>query len=220
MSRTSLTVSKELQAYLLRNGVRESDVQRRLREETATMTGAGMQVAPEQAQFMHLLIRLTGARKALEIGVFTGYSGLAVALALPDDGRLVACDVDATTTAVARRYWETAGVAHKIDLRIAPALETLANLRAANESGSFDFAFIDADKGNYANYFEECLALLRPGGLILVDNVLWGGRVADDADEGKNTRAIRAFNERVAKDDRVEIAMLPVADGITLAMKR
>ncbi len=219
MSNKNLTVSDELHDYILRHGVREDDLQRRLREETATLSGAGMQIAPEQGQFMRLLIHLINARKALEIGVFTGYSSLAVALALPPDGRLVACDIDPRATAVARRYWEDAGVADKIDLRLGPALETLAVLRREEEVGTFDFAFIDADKGNYERYFQECLELVRPGGLIMVDNVLWSGRVADEADNEKNTRAIRAFNSRIADDDRVESVMLPVADGITLARK-
>ena len=219
MSNKNLTISDELHCYILHHGVRESELQRRLREETATLSGAGMQIAPEQGQFMRLLIHLINARDALEIGVFTGYSSLAVALALPPDGRLVACDVDPKATTVARRYWEAAGVADKIDLRIGPALETLAALRRENEGGTFDFAFIDADKGNYERYFQECLELVRPGGLIMVDNVLWSGRVADKADNEKNTRAIRAFNSRIADDDRVELVILPVADGITLARK-
>ena len=179
-----------------------------------------MQIAPEQGQFMALLARLMGARRALEVGVFTGYSALAVALALPQDGRLVACDVSAEWTAVARRYWAEAGGAHKIALHLAPALETLAALRAGGEEGTYDLAFIDADKVNYGAYYEACLALLRPGGLVLVDNVLWGGAVADPAVQDAETRAIRAFNERLHGDPRVDLAVLPVGDGLTLARKR
>lgn len=217
MSSRTLQIDDRLYGYLLRNSVRETAVQRRLREETAKMRYAGMQVSPEQGQFMALLIELIGARRCLEIGTFTGYSALAVALALPDDGRVVACDVNEEYTAVARRYWQEAGVAGKIELRLAPALETLDALRS--EGATFDFAFIDADKGNYEKYFERALALVRPGGLIAVDNVLWDGAVADPADKSDDTLAIRAFNAARHRDARVSLSLLPIGDGLTLARK-
>ncbi|HEY9538122.1 MAG TPA: class I SAM-dependent methyltransferase [Kiloniellaceae bacterium] len=200
--------------------MRESELQRRLREETAALPGAGMQIAPEQGQFMALLVELTGARRCLEIGTFTGYSALAVAQALPDDGRLVACDVNETTTAVARRYWREAGVAQKIDLRLAPARDTLDVLLAEGAAGSFDFVFIDADKANYDAYYEAALKLLRSGGLIAVDNVLWDGAVIDPAADDADTVAIRALNAKIATDQRVTCSMLPLGDGLTLARKR
>jgi caffeoyl-CoA O-methyltransferase len=178
-----------------------------------------MQITPEQGQFMGLLSRMLNARKALEIGVFTGYSSIAVALALPDDGKLIACDVSETYTAVARRYWREAGVEHKIDLRLAPALDTLDRLIAKGESGTFDFAFIDADKKNYENYYERCLTLLRKGGVIAVDNVLWDGKVADFAVQDTDTKAIRAFNQKLHGDSRIALSMLPIGDGLTLACK-
>jgi len=179
-----------------------------------------MQIAPEQGQLMSLLVQLLGVRKALEVGVFTGYSALAVALALPPEGRLVACDVSEEYTAIARRYWAKAGVAHKIDLRIAPATDTLNQLIASGEAGSFDFAFIDADKSSYPTYFEQALELVRPGGLIAVDNVLWSGRVADPTIQDNRTQKIRGFNEALYNDDRIVLSMLPIADGLTLAMKK
>ena len=222
MSNRTIQVTDDLYEYLLSVSSREPDVLRRLREETAAATGDRfrMQISPEQGQFMQLLARLTGARRALEVGGFTGYSSLAVALAMPDDGRLVACDVSEEWTSIARRYWAEAGVAHKIDLRLAPATETLASLVEAGEAGTYDFAFIDADKGNYAAYFERVLALLRPGGLVAVDNTLWSGRVADPSADDPDTVAIRAFNEMIHRDDRVDLSMLPVGDGLTLALKR
>jgi caffeoyl-CoA O-methyltransferase len=179
-----------------------------------------MQIAPEQGQFMALLAQLLGAKKTLEIGVFTGYSSLCVALALPPEGKIVACDVSEEYTATARRYWEVAGVAGKIDLRIAPALQTLDQLLAACEAGTFDFAFIDADKDNYDGYFELSLQLVRTGGLIAIDNVLWGGRVADPQVQDSSTQAIRAFNEKLHRDQRVTLSLVPIADGLTLALKR
>jgi caffeoyl-CoA O-methyltransferase len=179
-----------------------------------------MQISPDQGQFMALLIHLLGARRTLEIGVFTGYSSLAVALALPEDGRIIACDVHEEWTSVARRYWREAGVEKKIDLRLRPALETLDALIAGGEGGRFDFAFIDADKQNYANYFERALVLVRPGGLIAIDNVLWSGRVIDPAVRDADTLAIRAFNEKLHGDERVWLSMLPVRDGLTLACKK
>jgi predicted O-methyltransferase YrrM len=222
MSNRTIQVTDDLYEYLLSVSSREPDVLRRLREETAAATGDRfrMQISPEQGQFMQLLARLTGARRALEVGVFTGYSSLAVALAMPDDGRLVACDVSEEWTSIARRYWAEAGVAGKIDLRLAPATETLAGLVAAGEAGTYDFAFVDADKGNYATYYERALELLRPGGLIAVDNTLWSGRVADPSVDDPDTAAIRAFNETVHRDERVDLSLLPVGDGLTLARKR
>lgn len=219
MTNKSLQLSDPVHQYLLDASLRETEVQRRLREETASLPGAQMQIAPEQGQFMQLLARLIKARHALEIGVFTGYSALSVAYALPADGRLIACDVDPHCTAIARRYWQEAGVAEKIELRLAPALETLAELLKQGR-GSFDLIFIDADKANYLNYYERALELLRPGGLVLIDNVLWSGRVADPADRSASTEAIRAVNAHIKNDPRVWPSLLPVADGLTLAMKK
>ena len=211
---------EELYAYLLDVSLRESPVMRRLREETASLEQARMQIGPDQAQFMALLVELLGARNALEVGTFTGYSALAVALALPADGRLVACDVSEEWTAVGRRYWKEAGVAHKIDLRLAPALETLDGLLADGHAGTFDFAFIDADKEGYDAYYERALGLMRSGGLIVLDNTLWEGKVVDSAATDVDTGAIRAINTKLAGDERVTQSLLPVADGLTLARKR
>lgn len=220
MSRKTLTLDDRLYQYLLDVSLREPDVLRRLREETAAHPKAAMQIAPEQGQFMALLVRLLGARKALEVGVFTGYSALAVALALPEDGRVVACDVSEEFTAIARRYWQEAGVAHRISLHLAPALETLDNLIADGEEASFDFAFIDADKQHYAGYVERALFLLRPGGLIAVDNTLWSGSVADPEQSDQEIEAIRALNLALRDDERVDLSLLPLADGLTLLRKR
>lgn len=203
--------------YIREFGVHETDLQRALREETAGLAEAAMQISPEQGGFMALLVKLMGARQCLEVGTFTGYSALTVAAALPEGGRLVCCDVSEEWTAVGRRYWERAGVADRIDLRIAPALETLDCLLADGAAGSFDFAFIDADKENYDGYYERCLRLVRPGGAIAVDNVLWSGKVADPEDDSETTRAIRALNEKIAGDDRVEACLLTIGDGLTLA---
>ena len=208
-----------LDAYVEQASLRESDVQRRLREETSALEYAGMQISPVQGQLMRMLTGLIGARRAIEIGVFTGYSALSVALALPEDGELVACDVSEEWTAIARRYWSEAGVASKIRLEIAPAAATLDALVREGRSGEFDIAFIDADKTSYELYYERCLALLRTGGLVLVDNVLWSGNVADETDRSEDTVALRAFNARLKDDTRVEISMLPVGDGLTIARK-
>ena len=215
-----LGLSEALYDYILSVSLREPDVLRRLREETARMPLAIMQIAPEQGQFMALIVELMGAKRTLEVGVFTGYSSLAVALALPDDGHITACDVSEEWTAIARRYWADAGVAHKIDLRLAPAIETLDALLADGQAGSYDFAFIDAEKTEYADYYERVLQLLRQGGLVAVDNVLWNGAVADPANDGDDTNAIRAFNEKLLGDDRISLSLLPLADGLTLARKR
>ena len=193
---------------------------RRLREETASMEQANMQIGPEQGQFMALLIELIGARSVLEVGTFTGYSALAMAVALPENGALVACDVSEEWTAIGRRYWEEAGVAHKIELRLAPALETLDALLAEGRAGTFDFAFIDADKEGYDAYYERALELVRLGGLIALDNTLWEGKVVDPAATDVDTEAIRAINAKLALDERVTLSLIPVGDGLTLARKR
>ena len=220
MPKQSIGLDDRLYDYLLGASLREPDILRRLRDETAAMPMSMMQISPEQGQFMGLIIELIGARRTLELGVFTGYSSLSVALALPDDGHITACDVSEEYTAVARRYWAEAGVAHKIDLRLAPGTETLDALLAEGAQGISDFAFVDALKPEYADYYERLLELLRPGGLIAGDNVLWDGRVADPDDNGEDTVAIRAFNEKVRDDQRVTRSLLPLADGLTLARKR
>lgn len=220
MSNKTLGLDESLYSYLLANSLREPEVLAQLREETARHPMAQMQIAPEQGQFMALLVQLIGAKKTLEVGVFTGYSSLAVALALPPDGQIIACDVSEEFTAIARRYWQAADVANKIDLRIAPAIETLDQLIAEGHTGSFDFAFIDADKASYADYYERSLQLVRTGGLITIDNVLWSGRVADPEVQNTSTRMIRAFNEKLHQDERVSLSLVPIADGLTLALKR
>ncbi len=221
MSYKTLNLDSTLYEYLCRVSLREPAVLSELRAETAALPMAMMQIAPEQGQFMSLLARICGARKALEIGVFTGYSSLSVALTLPADGRLIACDVNAEWTAIAQRYWARAGVAEKIELHLAPALATLDSLLASGHAGSIDFTFIDADKSNYQSYFERALTLSRAGALIVVDNVLWSGKVASPAAAGDaDTAALQAFNERLRDDDRVDLAMLAVADGITIVRKR
>ena len=220
MSSRSIGLDESLYEYFLSVSLREPEVLARLREETASMPRAGMQISPEQGQLMRLLIELLGARRALEVGVFTGYSALSVALALPADGRLIACDVDEDYTAVARRYWQAAGVDDRIELRLAPAVETLDALVAEGRSGEFDFAFIDADKANYLGYYERCLELVRRGGLVVIDNTLWQGRVIDVTDESDETEAVRLLNRVLRDDDRVTLSMLPVGDGLTLARKR
>jgi predicted O-methyltransferase YrrM len=213
-------LSEPLYQYLSSVSLREPAILRTLREETATHERASMQISPEQGQFMTLLVQLMGARRTLEVGVFTGYSSLAVALALPADGSILACDISEEYTSIARRYWKEAGVDSTIDLRLKPALETLRELLAEGQRNLFDFAFIDADKGNYEGYFECALELLRPGGLIMVDNVLWSGRVAEPENQEPDTIAIRAFNKKIYADSRVAISMVPLGDGFTLAMKR
>ena len=206
--------------YLVSTSVRETEVAERLREETQKLPMAQMQISPDQGQFMQLLVQLIKARKTLEVGVFTGYSSLWVALGLPEDGRIVACDVSEEYTAIARRYWEEAGVAQKIDLQLRPALETLDDLLTKGDAGTFDFAFIDADKSNYENYYERALRLVRTGGLIAIDNTIWSGRVADPNEKDADTVAIRKLNEKLLDDRRIALSMLTVGDGLTLAMKR
>lgn len=220
MAARSLLLSPALEAYVLAHGARETAEQRELREATAPLPHAGMQIGADQAALMALLVKLLGARRTIEVGVFTGYSALAVALALPPDGRIVACDISEEWTAIARRFWERAGVAHKIDLRLAKATRTLDALIAEGGAGSYDFAFIDADKASYDAYFERCLVLLRAGGLIAVDNTLWSGAVVKPEDRSADTEAIRAFNDKVHRDERVDVALLTVGDGLTLARKR
>jgi predicted O-methyltransferase YrrM len=219
MSNDTLGLPPQVAAYLRSYSLREPEILTKLRAETALQPMSQMQIAPEQGQFMALLVQLIGARKTLEVGVFTGYSSLVVALALPAEGRIVACDVSEEYTAIARRYWQAAGVADKIDLRIAPALDTLDQLLAEGQAETFDFAFIDADKGNYDGYYERSLQLVRSGGLIAIDNVLWSGKVADDTIQDNQTRKIREMNQKIQSDPRVVISMVPIADGLTLALK-
>lgn len=219
MSRRTIDLDDTLYQYLLDHSLREHPAQAALREATRTHPQAQMQISPEQGQFMALLVWLMGARNTIEVGVFTGYSTLSVALALPDDGRILACDISDEYTRVGKPYWEQAGVAGKIDLQLAPALQTLDAHIAAGEAGQYDFAFIDADKSGYDGYYERCLELLRAGGLIAIDNVLWSGRVAIPADD-EDTAALQALNDKLHRDERVDLAMLPIGDGLTLARKR
>jgi len=205
--------------YVVDTSVREPEVARRLREETQKLPMAQMQISPDQAQFMQLLVKLIKAKKTLEVGVFTGYSSLWVALGLPEDGQIVACDVSEEYTSIARPYWKEAGVEPKIDLRLRPALETLDGLLASGQAGTFDFAFIDADKTNYDNYYERSLKLLRTQGLIAIDNTIWSGRVADPNENDNDTVALRELNQKLHSDDRVTLSMLTIGDGLTLALK-
>ena len=216
----AVNLAPELEDYLIAVSVQEPGVLARLREETASHPRVSMQISPEQGQFLRFLVHALGIRRSLEIGVFTGYSSLSVAMAMPDEGRIVACDVSEEFTAVARRYWREAGVENKIDLRLAPAVQTLDSLIAGGHAGSFDFAFIDADKVNYQNYFDRAMQLVKKGGVIAIDNVLWSGRVIDPAVSDEDTVAIREFNRALQRDDRVFISMLPLRDGVTLALKK
>lgn len=220
MSIQTIAVTDQIHRYLLDVSLRESPVLAELRQRTADHPQANMQISPEQGQLLALLVRLLGARRCLEIGVFTGYSSLAVALALPPEGKVIACDISETFTRIAREFWGKAGVADKIELRLAPALETLKTLLDQGQAGRFDFAFIDADKVNYWDYYEKSLALLRPGGLIAVDNTLWSGRLSDPAAEDTDSLALAAFNKRLHEDQRVDISLIPIGDGLTLALKR
>jgi caffeoyl-CoA O-methyltransferase len=219
MSLRSLNLDDTLYQYLLDHSLREHPEQLALREATRTHPHAQMQISPEQGQFMALLVKLIGARRCIEVGVFTGYSALSVALALPAEGRVLACDISDEFTAVGKPFWQRAGVAHKIELRLAPALQTLDACLAAGEAGQYDFAFIDADKTGYDGYYERCLQLLRPGGLVAIDNVLWGGAVAHPADSA-DTRALQALNDKLHRDERIDLSMLPLGDGVSLARKR
>jgi caffeoyl-CoA O-methyltransferase len=220
MSNATLGLPDDLHEYLLDVGVREPAILRELRDETAALPEHDMQIAPEQGALMALLVELTGARRCIEVGTFTGYSSTRVALALPPDGSMVCCDISREWTDVARRYWERAGVADKMELRLGPALDTLDALITEGQSGTFDFAFLDADKVHYPEYSDRLLALLRSGGLLAIDNVFWSGRVADPAIDDDNVRAIRRMSQALADDSRVSLAMVPIADGLTLARKR
>ena len=212
-------LSKHLSDYLHSVSLREPEILTQLRQETAQHPMGKMQIAPEQGQFMALLVQLIGAKKTLDVGVFTGYSSLVVALALPPDGKVVACERSEEYGAIARRWWQQAGVADKIDLHIAPAQETLARLLTTGQTNTFDFVFIDADKSNYDNYYEQALQLVRPGGLIAIDNVLWSGRVADPQVQDNRTKKIRAFNQKLHQDPRISLSLVPIGDGLTLARK-
>lgn len=219
MSTHSIALTPQLYDYLQKNSLHEADVLKKLREQTYKMSAARMQISPEQGQFFQLLIQLMQAKKTLDIGVFTGYSALSVALALPENGKVIACDINKEWTKIAKKYWAIAGVTHKIDLKLAPANDTLQEL-LQSEAGTFDFAFIDADKANYANYYEKSLQLIRPGGLIAIDNVLWSGKVADPEFTDDNTKTIREFNQMIFNDTRITLSMLPIGDGLTLAFKK
>jgi predicted O-methyltransferase YrrM len=219
MSNRSLILTDEIYDYVLAHSLREHPAQIALRKATSAHPYATMQISPEQGQFMGLLVRLLGARRCIEIGVFTGYSALAVALALPPDGHILACDISDEFTRVGRPYWDSAGVAHKIDLQLAPALNTLDARLRAGSAGTYDFSFIDADKTAYDDYYERCLELLRPGGLIAIDNVLWSGSVAQPAKDA-DTAALQALNDKLHGDERVDLSLLPIGDGLTLARKR
>lgn len=220
MTNKTIGLSDELAAYVVKFGARESDTLAQLREETAALPQHRMQIAPEEGAFLAFLVELIGARRCIEIGTFTGYSSIAIAAALPEDGKLVCCDVSETWTSVARKYWDMAGVADKIDLRLGPALETLDQLLADGGESTFDFAFVDADKAGYDDYYERLLLLVRPGGLIVFDNTLWAGAVLDQNAEDEDTRALQALNVKLATDDRVSVCLLPIADGVTLARRR
>ncbi len=221
MSRHTIAMTDRLYEYACRTWLREPAVLQRLREETATLgKAAGMQISPEQGQFMAFLVELIGARRIIEVGTFTGYSALSMALALPADGQLVACDVSEEWTAVARRYWAEAGVSDRISLRLGPARETLDALLSQDKEASFDLGFIDADKTSYDDYYERLLRLLRPGGLILIDNVFRGGGVADPGVTDAGTQAIRDLNAKLRADERVSLAFSPIGDGLTLARRR
>jgi len=205
---------EKIARYIAEHSVREAEILKELRAATAKVPMSGMQIGADQGQFMALLVQAIGARKCLEIGTYTGYSALAVALALPDDGHITCCDINAEWTALAQRFWKKAGMDRKIELRLAPALDTLKTLQ-----GPFDFVFIDADKGNYANYYDACLPMVRRGGIIAVDNTLWSGWVADPKQKDADTRALRAFNDKLHRDERVALSLLPLGDGVTLALK-
>ncbi len=213
-------LSETVHAYLCEATLREPTLLKRLREETAQLPQANMQIAPEQGQFMALLAELVGARRVIEVGVFTGYSSLSVALALPNDGRLVACDISEEWTRIARRYWEEAGVAHKIELRLAPGLQTLDALLAAGEAGTYDFAFLDADKETYVEYKDRCLELVRSGGVLAFDNAFWDGDVANPEKKDAPTEAIRRVTRQLRDDPRVSLSLVPIGDGLLLARKR
>jgi predicted O-methyltransferase YrrM len=221
MSNKSIGLTEDLHRYLLNNSVRESEILTKLRSHTEQHPMANMQISPEQGQLMGLLVELIGAKKCLEVGVFTGYSALCVAQKLPPDGKLIACDRDPLFTAVAQQFWELAGVRDRIELHLAPALETLDRLIDSGEAGTFDFAFIDADKNNYDRYYDRCFELVRSGGLILVDNVLWYGRVVDpEMESDPRTQAIKDINTKIYRDDRIDLSLIPIGDGLTIVRKK
>lgn len=220
MSRSTLTMSDNLLAYIRNVGVREDADLRRLREETAVHPRAQMQISSEQGQFMALLVELVGARKIVEVGTFTGYSAMWMSKAMGVNGRIVCLDVSEEFTSIAKRHWALAGISDRIDLRLAPAADSMKAMIAAGEAGQYDFAFIDADKTGYDTYYESALTLLRPGGLIAIDNVLWSGAVVDPSDQSADTNALRALNEKISKDAQVTMSLIPIGDGLTLARKR
>ncbi len=220
MSSRNNYIPETVYDYILENTLRDNPRYQALRDETRDLPDAVMQISPDQGQLMALLIKLIGAKAAIEVGTYTGYSSMVVAAALPADGRLVACDIDPKMPAIGRRHWERSGLADKIDLRIGPASETLDAMIAAGEAGSYDFAFIDADKDSYGQYYEQCLELVRQRGLILIDNVLWGGRTADPANNDESTVAIRTLTKQMQADERVDFSLIPVGDGLSLAVKR
>lgn len=220
MANRTLPMTDAIHAYLVGVSVREPEVMARLREETASLPTAMMQIGPEQGAFMGWLVGLMGARRALEIGTYTGYSAMAVARAMGPEGRLLCCDVSDEYTRIARRYWTEAGLADRVELRLGPAIETLDALIASGAAGTYDFAFLDADKESYDAYYERCLVLLRAGGVIAIDNVLWGGKVADPIHTESSTEALRALNAKIGTDERVDACMVPIGDGLSLARKR
>ena len=220
MSNQTIRLNNELNEYMVAHSVRENEIMRRLRAETGQMAMSGMQIAPEQGQFLRFMVSLIGAKRTIEVGTFTGYSALCVASTLPEDGHVFACDVSEEWTEIGRRYWDEAGVANKITLTIAPATQTLQSFIDQGQQGTFDFAFIDADKSNYDTYYEQCLQLLRVGGLIAVDNVLWAGAIVDESIQDTDTVALRVLNKKLHTDERVDISLVPIGDGITLLRKR
>ena len=220
MSSDTLQLTAQLYEYLHKVSLREPEILQQCREETAKHPRAAMQISPEQGQFMSMLVKLLDVRKVIEIGVFTGYSSTAMALAMAEDGHIDACDIDEDFTAIARKYWAAAEVESKIELHLAPALDSIDRFKESGKSNTYDLAFIDADKANYIHYYEGCLDLIRPGGVVLVDNVLWDGYVADPTYDDPDTEGIRKLNLHLHQDERVDISMLPVGDGLTLARKR
>ena len=220
MSSSTIGLSNKLRKYMLNVSFRDDEILRQLREETLTLKEAQMQISPEQGAFLSILTKILNAKKTLDIGVFTGYSSLVVARELPNDGLVVACDTSIEWTSIAKKYWKLAGVDNKVDLHLAPAKETLEKLIEDGQASTYDFSFIDADKINYQSYYENSLILLKPGGIIAIDNVLWSGQVIDQTDFEPATRAIRSFNEKLYQDNRVSISMVPIGDGLTLAYKK
>ena len=220
MSSSTIGLSNELRKYMLNVSFRDDEILRQLREETLRLKEAQMQISPEQGAFLSILTKILNAKKTLDIGVFTGYSSLVVARELPDDGLVVACDTSIEWTSIAKKYWKLAGIDNKVDLHLAPAKETLEKLIEDGQASTYDFSFIDADKINYQSYYENSLILLKPGGIIAIDNVLWSGQVIDQTDFEPATRAIRSFNEKLYQDNRVSISMVPIGDGLTLAYKK